>query len=107
MPNPIKDFRNKWGLSQEKMAFILDISTRTVARSEASKSVPRESEKKFFNLVKVFGLFKGQEGNDVANWLVRPNEEFDNHRPSDLLGSYYATAVLLDKILAGHEVING
>jgi transcriptional regulator with XRE-family HTH domain len=100
MSNPLRDFRSKWGISQEKMAFVLDVSTRTIARSEINKSLPRYSEKKFSNLVRVFNEFKGQDGNDIADWLVRPNEEFHNNRPSDLLGSYYATKVLLDKIRA-------
>ena len=103
MVNTLKDFRSQWGISQEKLAFILGVSTRTIARAEARKSIPRESEKAFHNLVKIMKEFKGQEGVDVANWLIKPNKELYNNRPLDLLCSYYATTILLQKIKEGRE----
>jgi putative toxin-antitoxin system antitoxin component (TIGR02293 family) len=83
----ILTLRKKLSCSQEKLARIIGIATRTVSRWETNKGVPsalanrrvRELEKIFYKMDGV--IKKGKE----AEWLNTPNEELNNDSPLEAI----------------------
>lgn len=98
--NPSLKVRTLLHLSQERFARLLDVSSRTVVRWEKGDGQPDPyMQKKLHRLEQVVNkVSKNGEPHVILKWLEKPDSDLRGYAPLDLLGSNYATEVLLERI---------
>ncbi len=83
----MRKLRLGFGLSQERLARLVGVSVRTVARWEGGQSQPSQlAERQLRGLDELQRLLiRLMRPDSVGEWLARPNDRFGGRRPNQVL----------------------
>jgi len=99
-PHDVTALRKKLKLTQERLARLLEVSSRTVARWESDESEPEPFvARKLRGIERVAQkLERSSDPEKIVKWLELPESELGHYAPVDLLGSAWATNELLNRL---------
>lgn len=102
----IAALRKSLKITQERLARLLEVSSRTIARWEGNESTPEPFLARKLRGIELVAhkLERSSSPERIVKWLEAPSSEFDQQPPVDLLGSTWATNELilrLDQWLQG------
>ncbi|MFC1529504.1 helix-turn-helix domain-containing protein [Gemmatimonadota bacterium] len=83
----MRSLRLAFGLSQERLAQLVGVSVRTVARWEGGHSRPSHlAERQLRGLEELqLLLVRVMRPDSVGEWMVRPNDRFGGRSPNQVL----------------------
>jgi transcriptional regulator with XRE-family HTH domain len=88
------------GISQEKLAQLIGVSLRTVARWESANVSPSPDLRELMDFLLTLAkrLEQSIDRENITAWLTTPNPEFLNQPPIDLVRSEYGRRILEQQI---------
>lgn len=80
--NPVKDLRQRFGLSQALLARIMDVSLRTLSAAESAAEVPPQMRRSFTQAQRLCAaLAEAMTPTYVGAWLDQPNDLLGELKP--------------------------
>lgn len=84
----LNSFLAKTGITRSELAYILQVSVRTLQRHEQNRRLSPAISEKLIQLTDLFNLAKdalGQDALNITQWLRQPNRALGSETPLSLL----------------------